>query len=80
MIDQSVLLNELALGQSGRISRIVGRPDRVHQLEEFGLCNGTRVQMFRRGNPCIIRVSGNKVCVRADELARVLVKPTAQVG
>ncbi|HYW81100.1 MAG TPA: FeoA family protein [Thermoguttaceae bacterium] len=79
VIDNSILLNELALGQSGHISRIVGRPDRVHQLEEFGLCNGIRVQMFRKGNPCIIRVSGNKVCVRADELARVLVNPTVAV-
>jgi len=80
VIDHAILLNELTLGQSGHISRIEGRPDRVHQLEEFGLCSGTQVQMFRRGNPCIIRVSGNKVCVRADQLARVLVKPTVVVG
>ncbi|KKK52087.1 hypothetical protein LCGC14_3108480 [marine sediment metagenome] len=63
-------------GMAGRNGNgVVGRPDRVHQLEEFGLRDGTRVQMFRKGNPCILRVAGNKVCFRADELIRVLVKP-----
>jgi Fe2+ transport system protein FeoA len=31
--------------------------------------------MFRCGSPCIIRLAGNKVCLRADDLTHVMVKP-----
>ena len=74
-LDGLVPLSRLHAGQSARVGRIVGAADRVHRLEEFGLVGGTRIQMCRRGNPCIIRLAGNKVCLRADELLDVLVKP-----
>ena len=73
--DGLVPLNRLHTGQSARVDRIVGEADHVHRLEEFGLVGGTRIQMFRRGNPCIIRLAGNKVCLRADELLDVWVRP-----
>jgi len=66
-------VHRLRRGQTARIHKIVGRPDHVHRLEEFGLRCGTQVQMFRPGNPCILRLSGNKVCLRADDLLHVLV-------
>ena len=73
--DLSISLDRLLPGQSARIERIVGRAEDVHRLEEFGLCQGTKIQMFRPGNPCILRLAGNKVCLRADDLLRVLVMP-----
>jgi len=69
-------LQLLQTGQRGCVSRIVGHPDHVHRLEEFGLCDGVQIEMFRPGNPCIIRLAGNKICIRADELLDVLVVPT----
>lgn len=63
-------------GQSAHVSRIVGQADYVHRLEEFGLRKGTQLVMFRPGNPCILRMAGNKVCLRADELLNVFVTPT----
>lgn len=74
-MDGLIPLHRLTAGQSAHVSRIIGRPDHVHRLEEFGLRGGTRIQMFRPGNPCIIRLAGNKVCLRADDLLSVLVKP-----
>ena len=74
-VDALIPLNHLTAGQSARVGHIVGEADHVHRLEEFGLVGGTRIQMFRRGNPCIIRLAGNKVCLRADDLLDVLVKP-----
>jgi hypothetical protein len=44
-------------------------------LEEFGIRCGTRIEMFRAGTPCILRIGGNKFCLRADELLDVLVEP-----
>jgi ferrous iron transport protein A len=73
--DLSIPLNRLRPGQCARIQRIVGRAEDVHRLEEFGFCQGTKIQMFRPGNPCIIRLAGSKVCLRADDLLRVLVTP-----
>ena len=58
--DIAVPLHYLQAGQSARISRLVGHPDHVHRLREFGLCDGVRVEMFRRGNPCIIRLAETK--------------------
>ena len=74
---QAIPLKQLSVGQCARIARVVGHPDQVHQLAEFGLRGGTKIEMFRRGNPCIIRLAGSKVCLRADDLLNVLVEPAA---
>jgi Fe2+ transport system protein FeoA len=76
-VDDSVCIpvTRLAAGQSARVSRLVGQPEDVHRLEEFGLRRGARIQMFRPGNPCILRLSGSKVCLRSDQLLDILVTP-----
>lgn len=73
----AIPLKQLPVGQSALIARVVGHPDQVHQLAEFGLRGGTKIEMFRRGNPCIIRLAGSKVCLRADDLLNVMVEPAA---
>ena len=75
VIDKSVPLSSLTPGQSAYVRRISGQADHVHRFEEFGLRGGTRIQMFRTGNPCIVRLAGNKVCFRADDLLRIFVEP-----
>jgi len=72
----AIPLRLLPAEHSARIVRIVGRPEDVQRLEEFGLRKGTRVEMFRPGNPCILRLGGNKVCLRTDDSLRVFVEPT----
>ena len=67
----------LPAGGRALIAHVLGHPDHVHRLEEFGLRGGTKIEMFRPGNPCIIRLAGNKVCLRADDLLSVMVEPTA---
>jgi Fe2+ transport system protein FeoA len=75
VIDKSIPLASLRAGQSALVSRIAGQPDHVHRLEEFGLRGGTRIQMFRSGNPCILRMAAGKVCFRTAGLLRVFVEP-----
>ncbi len=70
-------LEQLPRGESALIRRIHGHPDFVHRLKEFGLREGTAVEMFRCGNPCIVRLSGHKVCLRPDAMLNVLVEPIA---
>jgi len=69
-------LRRLPAGGRALVARVLGHPDHVHRLAEFGLRRGTKIEMFRPGNPCIIRLAGSKVCFRADELLSVMVEPT----
>jgi ferrous iron transport protein A len=73
-----VPLSSLRSGQSACIRSILGRREHVHRLNEFGLRNGTEIEVFRAGSPCILRLEGNKFCLRADELLNVLVEPLAR--
>jgi len=75
MVNNTISLQHLTAGQTGFIRRILGWPDDVHRLEEIGLRQGARVEMFRPGNPCIVRLAGCKVCLRADDPLQVLVEP-----
>lgn len=75
-----VPLQCLRAGQLAQVSRLVGAPDQVHRLQEFGLRKGTRLQMFRPGNPCILRLAGQKVCLRSDDSLSVLVHPAEPLG
>ena len=75
MVTNAIPLQSLPAGQSASILRILGHPDDVHRLEEFGIRCGTRIEMFRAGTPCILRIAGYKFCLRADELVHVLVEP-----
>lgn len=69
-------IRKLAPGQTARIVRVVGPPEDVHRLEELGLRQGATIQMFRQGNPCILRLEGSKVCLRAGKQIEVLVTPS----
>ena len=64
-------------GQSARVGQVLGIGDVVHRLREMGLRDGAEVEMVRNGSPCIIRLDGQKLGVRSDELAGVLVNAGA---
>jgi Fe2+ transport system protein FeoA len=71
-------LNLLAPGQLAQVGHVSGQPDEIHRLEELGLRGGAAVEMVQSGSPCIIRLAGQKLCFRADDLVRVLVRRGAQ--
>lgn len=70
-----VPLARLLPDQSAEILRIEGNAEHVHHLRELGLRQGCRIQMFRPGNPCILRAAGNKICLRTGRFLHVFVKP-----
>jgi len=76
LADNVIPLNRLAAGESAYVRHLVGQADHVHRLEELGLRGGTRIQMFRPGIPCIVRLAGNKICLRSDHLINILVEPS----
>jgi ferrous iron transport protein A len=63
----------LRVGQSGKIGEVISG-GMIHRLREMGLRVGAKVQMIRAGSPCILRLDGQKICVRSDEMTGVLVR------
>jgi ferrous iron transport protein A len=68
-------LSQLRRGEVAVISQLTGPVEQIRRLEELGLRDGSRVEIIRGGSPCIIRVGGATLCIRHDELVRVLVTP-----
>ena len=76
-VDETFCLVPLTLlraGQRGRIGEVHGAGGVVHRLREMGLRAGAVVEMVRSGSPCILRLDGQKICVRSDEMTGVLVR------
>jgi ferrous iron transport protein A len=72
-----VPLTLLRAGESGRVGEVIGAGDMVHRIREMGLYKGAQVQMIRPGSPCIIRLHGQRLGVRVDDVAKVLVHVAA---
>jgi ferrous iron transport protein A len=71
----SLPIAALRPGEVAEIQQIAGSAEHVRRLEELGLRSGAILEMVRGGSPCIVRVGGCTLCIRADELLRVLVAP-----
>jgi Fe2+ transport system protein FeoA len=65
----------LTRGQIGHVRAVLGKPEDVHRLKEIGLHDGTSIEMLQPGSPCLVRFGGQKLCLRMDDLASVLVEP-----
>ena len=74
-----VPLRSLVPGQTAQVRQIVGDPHHVHRLQELGWQAGTTVEMVQAGSPCIIRMSGHKLCFRHNEGLNVLVRPAGAI-
>lgn len=68
-------LHELRAGETAVIERLIGGDEDTHRLEEFGFQRGAPIQMFRPGSPCIVRLRGQKLCLRPDQRVGILVRP-----
>ena len=75
-----VPLTLLRSGDCARIGEVVGGSCLVQRLREMGMRAGATVQMIRSGSPCILRLDGQKLCVRSDEMNGVLVCPVCPAG
>ena len=71
-------LELLSAGQSGRIDALVGAPGEVQRLQEMGLRQGAWIEMVQPGSPCIVKLSGSKLCLRDANLFQVMVRPGSE--
>lgn len=73
--EPTIPLALLRSGQQAAVYSVVGSPELVRHLNELGIHTGSLLEMVRPGSTCILRINGAKLCVRGDELLRVLVTP-----
>ncbi|MDZ4656760.1 MAG: FeoA family protein [Bythopirellula sp.] len=73
-------LSLLRAGDLAEVQSVMGSAELVRHLAEIGLRLGTRLEMIRPGTTCILRIEGAKLCVRCDELLRILVSPLPATG
>lgn len=78
-MNESIPLHSLEAGRTAAVTAIVGQNDTVHRLKEIGLHEGAEVEMIQSGTPCIVRLDGQRLCLRGDALLRVLVRPGVAV-
>ena len=67
-------LNELKVGESGRVARLVGEGAVKHRIMEMGLTKGAEVcvrKIAPLGDPIEITVRGYELSIRKDEAAKV---------
>ncbi len=73
--DQIVLpLTLLRPGELAEVDQVVGIGEVVARLVELGLRDGSQVEMIRSGSPCMIKLDGQKLGLRSEELDHVLVR------
>jgi ferrous iron transport protein A len=75
-VPDNIPLSLLSPGATAYVSEFLGCADTIHRLQELGLRGGTKIEMLQAGSPCIIRLAGQKLCFRADELLSVFVRPS----
>jgi ferrous iron transport protein A len=74
--DHVIPLHLLPAGELAEVDQLFGDEAEIHRLEEMGLRSGTTIEMVQSGLPCIIKLSGHKLCFRSSEACNVLVRPT----
>ena len=70
-------LELLPAGHQAYVDQLIGDDTSVHRLQEMGLRSGILVEMVQSGSPCILKLMGNKLCIRDANLFQVLVRPGA---
>lgn len=68
-------LDMLRAGEWGEIEEVSGQPAWVGRLAELGLRPGSRFRVLQPGSPCLLDVSGCRLCVRGAECSQILVRP-----
>jgi ferrous iron transport protein A len=70
-------LDMLKVGEWADVADVSGDPAWVGRLAELGIRTGSRLCVVQHGSPCLLQLSGCKVCLRGTEASQILVSPVA---
>ena len=72
-------LESLQSGDWAEVEEVTGKPVWIGRVAELGVRVGIRLQIVRRGNPCLLRIDGSCLSLRGEPGAQILVRPLAPV-
>jgi Fe2+ transport system protein FeoA len=66
-------LEVLRSGDWAEVAEVGGEPGWVARLAELGIRAGIRLQVLQPGSPCLLRVGGARLSLRAEQASQILV-------
>jgi ferrous iron transport protein A len=75
--DMLLPLEYLQAGEWADVAEVHGEPGWVGRLAELGVRAGSRLQVLRRGHPCLLQVGGSRLSLRGPDVLQILVRPLA---
>jgi ferrous iron transport protein A len=66
-------------GTAAHVVDVVGQADQIQRVRELGFHNGAQLEMVKSGSPCIVKLSGNTLSLRTNELLNIFVRPAFSV-
>lgn len=79
-LDMLLPLELLQPGEWADVAEIRGEPSWIGRMAELGVCIGCRLQMLQAGCPCLLRVGGCRLSLRADGPQSILVRPVLETA
>jgi len=70
-------LEMLQRGEWARVMEVGGEPAWVGRLAELGVRSGAKLEMLQPGSPCLIRLNGCRLSLRAESVEHILVTPVS---
>ena len=68
-------LDMLAAGERAEVADVCGDPAWVGRLAELGIREGCKLQVLQPGSPCLLDISGCRLCIRGGDSSQILVRP-----
>jgi Fe2+ transport system protein FeoA len=68
-------LDMLAAGEVAEVADVCGDSRWVGRLAELGIREGCRLQVLQPGSPCLLDISGCRLCLRGSDSSQILVRP-----
>lgn len=72
---KAVKLQDLRNGDQACIESMMGSDQEISRLAALGIQGGARLQLLRRGSPCIIQLEDSRICLRTGKQLQILVRP-----
>ena len=68
-------LEMLGHGECAVVEDVQGEASWIGRMAELGVRNGCLLQVLQPGSPCMLQVDGCRLCLRGDDIMRILVRP-----
>ena len=71
-------LDMLRAGEWAEVEEVSSQPGWVGRLAELGIRQGCLLQVVQPGSPCLLNVSGCRLCLRPDASSQIMVRPVVE--